>query len=379
MIIFQPDSPSRRKPFLGLSLLVPWILGVLCLTLPLIYWSDAYDPKSGNWQMYTSPWLNTFTTSVVTILCLSLFIFPLCWIVTKRVIDSIALALGQQALIFSGYFYLDQTAAHFPDSAEAILTISGLVVLFNAVGFLFFFMGLGLTYGITTVLGYQLRPLTLPAAPLDERLISLSRKLSFVCAACIAAPMVITHNIPMFESDDATSRVDLVSDSSSRAIFQAGGALFPFVATILIVGILRKPKRLFGWDGLGVALMVFFQFLTSNRLPLAITVAVALSAVTMQIKLPRWLLVVFFVTYLFMFTLASGFTSLLRLNPHALEGNWLANSIQEAYLGDNIIDLRDGSWVFSKWNFEPFMGKTYLGGASEGGGRDRPPWSYARE
>lgn len=360
---FRPDSPRVRKPFLGLSILVPWILGLLCLILPLIYCYNTYDPRTGGWQFYSSPWLNTFTTTVIVVLCTSLFILPLYWSVTKRVIDSIALALGQQALIFGGYFYLDQTAAHFPDSAEGILTISGLVVLFNAIGFLFFFIGLGTVYGLTQVLHYRLRPLTLPASLLDKRLISIARMASFVCAACIAAPMVLTHSIPMFASEDSTARVDLIADSSSRAIFQAGGALFPFVAAILIVSIVRKPSRLFDWDGIGVGLMVMFQFMTSNRLPLAIAVAVALSAITMELKLPRWLLTIFFITYLFMFTLASGFTSLLRLNPHALEGNWLANSIQEAYLGDNIIDLRDGSWVFSKWDFEPMMGKTYLGGA----------------
>jgi hypothetical protein len=329
----------------------------------VIYCYDAYAPRAGGWQEYSSPWLNPFTTTVIVILCAGLFILPLCWIVTRRVIDSIALALGQQALIFGGYFYLDQTAAHFPDSAEGILTISGLVVLFNAVGFLFFFIGLGTVYGLTQVLHYRLRPLTLPASLLDERLISIARMWSFVCAACIAAPMVLTHSIPMFAAEDSTARIDLVADSSSRAIFQAGGALFPFVAAILIVGIVRNPGRLFNWDGMGVGLMGLFQFMTSNRLPLAIAVAVALSAITMELKLPRWLLTVFFVVYLFMFTLASGFTSLLRHNPHALEGNWLGNSIQEAYLGDNLIDLRDGSWVLSKWDFEPMMGKTYLGGA----------------
>ena len=360
---FHPDFSSGRKSFLGLSLLVPWILGLLCVVMPVIYWSDSYNPRSGGWQSYTSPWHNTFTTDVVIILCVSLFIFPLWWIVTKRVIDSIGLALGQQALIFGGYFYLDQTAAHFPDSAEGILTVSGLVVLFNAIGFLCFFIGLGTVYGLTAILRYQLRPLAIPASLLDERLISIARMLSYVCAVCIAAPMVLTHNIPMLASDDTSAREELIANSTSRAFFQASGALLPFVTTILVVAILRKPRLVWGREGFMVFLMLFFQFMTTDRLPMAITVAVVLSAATMQLRLPRWLLVILFISYLFMFTLLSGFTSLLRQNPHGLNGNWISNSIEEAYLGDNIIDLRDGSWVFSKWDFDPFMGKTYLGGA----------------
>ena len=37
-------------------------------------------------------------------------------------------------------------------------------------------------------------------------------------------------------------------------------------------------------------------------------------------------------------------------------------SLGEVYLGNNVIDLRDGAWVLGSWDFEPFLGKTYLGG-----------------
>ncbi len=334
----------------------------MCLLVPLIYWFDAYDPRG--WGDYATSWMNSFTENVVIILCASLFVFPICWVVTKRVIDSIALTLGQQALIFAGYFYLDQTADHFPESADGILSISGLVILFNAVGFLFFFIGLGIVYRVTKTFHYQLRPLTIPADLLDQRLISLARLMGLVCIVFIAEPMILTHSIPLLASEDTLSREDLIADSSSRALFQAAGAFLPFIVAILAVGMVRKPSRIFGWDGIIVGLMLLLQLLTASRLPIAIAVAVMLSAVTMHLKLPRWLLVISFMAYLSLFTLLSGFTSLLRLNPHALEnGDWLANSVQEAYLGDNIIDLRDGSWVFSKWDFEPLMGRTYLGGA----------------
>lgn len=343
------------------------MIGFFCFAIPLVYWFDAYDLEG--WKNYSTPWMNPFTTALVVALCLSLFFFPLCWIATKRVIDSIALALGQQALIFSGYFYLNQTAVHFPAVANGILTISGLVILFNAVGFLFFFLGLALVYGLTKSLDLQLRPLPFPESLLDQRLLRLARLLAVVCAISIAMPMVVTHNVPMFNSDNAVARNELITGNTSRAIFQAGGAILPFVTAILVVGVLRKTSlrgmsRVALWDSALVFAMVFSQFLTADRLPLAITVATTLSAVTMQFRLPRALLALFFVVYLFSFTLLSGFTSLLRLDPSTLEGgDWIGNSVQEAYLGDNIIDLRDGSWVFSQWDFQPLMGRTYLGGA----------------
>ena len=331
------------------------------LIIPLVYWLDAYNTKG--WATYESSWMDPVTTTIVVILCLSLFLIPLCWVVTKRVIDSMALVLGQQALIFGGYYYLDQTAAHFPDWMQDILSVSGLVILFNAVGFLSFFIALGTVYQLIKALHYPLRPLDIPAAVLDRRLLMLGRLLSVLCAVSIASPMILNHNIPLFASDYPMSREDLIADSSSRAFFQASGALLPFVTAILVIGILRA-RRFISWDSFMVFFMLTCQLLTSNRLALAIAVATTLSAVTMHFRIPRWLLVPLFAGYLFSFTLLSGFTSLVRLNPHVLEdGNWISDSIEEAYLGDNIIDLRDGSWVFSKWDYEPLMGKTYLGGA----------------
>jgi hypothetical protein len=37
-------------------------------------------------------------------------------------------------------------------------------------------------------------------------------------------------------------------------------------------------------------------------------------------------------------------------------------SFEEAFMGDNFIDLRDAAWVFSHWDGQPLLGRTYLGG-----------------
>jgi len=357
------DSQDGRGPFLGLSLLIPWLVGAACLFAPLIYWFGAYDPRG--WEDEVMSWHDDFITTVVILLCAGLFLLPLIWVIRRRVIDLIALALGQQALIFAGYFYLDQTAARFPDNAQGILAISGLVVLFNAVGFLCLFLALSGIYALTKYRHYQLRPLEFPAELLDQRLLTLARVLSLFCIIFIATPMVASHTIPLFSDNNAVSRMELSSDGALRPLLQAGGALLPFVAAILAVSIVRRPTRFFGGDTILFLLLTGTQLLTSNRLALAIAAGTILCGVTMHLRFPRLVLALVFTAYLSFFTLASGFTSLLRLDPGSLQnGDWVGKSVQEAYLGDNIIDLRDGSWVFSKWDFEPLMGMTYLGGVT---------------
>ncbi|HEY5792523.1 MAG TPA: O-antigen polymerase, partial [Chthoniobacterales bacterium] len=85
--------------------------------------------------------------------------------------------------------------------------------------------------------------------------------------------------------------------------------------------------------------------------------------VTLEKKLPRPVLVAAFAASLFLFAGLSGFTAILRQDRSALdEGNIVGQSLREAFLGDNLIDLRDAAWVFSEWDFEPLNGKTYLGG-----------------
>ena len=355
-------SEETQLPILSLRLLFPWLLAFFCLGVPIVAWTGAYDP--GPWKNYSSPWPNPFSTMLVYILCGSLSIIPLCWVVKQRVLDLLALALAQNALIFGGYFYFDQTAAHITESSYAIIQMAGLMVLLNAVGFFCFFISLGGTYALVQWGKFRLGALPAPPTLLDERLVICMRVLSLFCAASIALPMVLTRTIPLLSANGAEARLDLVMDSDvGRAIYHMGTALLPFVVGTLVLVMVRQPKRVFGWDGVITVTMVVLQLLTSNRLPLSITLMVTLCLLTMQYRLPRWVLVFAVVAYVFLFTFLSGFTALLRNDPQALEEDWFGNSIQEAYLGDNIIDLRDGAWVLSQWDFQPLLGTTYLGGA----------------
>jgi hypothetical protein len=355
-------TSSGTAPCLSLKLLIPWLIIFLCVGISIVAWTGAYDPAP--WKNVTTPWPNPLSTTLVLVMVGGLILIPLCWVIWWRTLDLLTLTLAQAALVFCGYYYLDLTAVHLTDATYAILETTGLVVLFNAVGFLFFFASLGLSYGLVSFANYRLAPLPAPGPLLDRRFILFMRVLSVFCAVSIALPMALTHTIPLLSSNGSEARLDMVMQSDTgRAIYHMGSTLLPFVVGTLFIAMARQPWRIFGLNGAITGLMVFLQLLTSNRLPLSITLMVALCLFTMQYRLPRWLLAAIIFGYIFLFTFLSGFSSLLRSDPHALEEEtWFSDSIQEAFLGDNIIDLRDGAWVFSQWDYRPLMGRTYMGG-----------------
>ena len=127
--------------------------------------------------------------------------------------------------------------------------------------------------------------------------------------------------------------------------------------------IYRKPRRCIGPDGLILGGLLLLQIATSERSSFLFAIMATAALLSMERKWPRWLLAVFFIGYLGCFTVLAGFSALLRDNVTRLQtGVTLESSIEETFYGDNLIDLHDGAWVFSHWDFQPLMGKTYLGG-----------------
>jgi oligosaccharide repeat unit polymerase len=179
----------------------------------------------------------------------------------------------------------------------------------------------------------------------------------------LALPMPVTGTIPMLADDPMAARYQMLSSDTTRAFYNLGTALLPFIVGGLLTGILREPRRLFGLDGWMVGSMLLVQILSGQRLPVAISMLVAMTLFTLERKLPRIVILLAFIAYLFMFTGVSGFTAILRKDRSSLaQGDVIKQSLDEAFLGDNLIDLRDAAWVFSHWDQEPLMGVTYLGG-----------------
>ena len=77
----------------------------------------------------------------------------------------------------------------------------------------------------------------------------------------------------------------------------------------------------------------------------------------------RWIFPPLYTLFLTFFMFLGGFSSLMRTDRERLrEGDPFLASLGEVYLGNNVIDLRDGAWVMGHWDFEPLLGQTYLGG-----------------
>lgn len=340
---------------------IAMFLILLGLMIPVGYWlgiskvSIMSDP--GEWSESGWPPIGA------AVLAITLFTIPLFWVLASRRMDLVSLSLAQNALIVVGYYFIGTTAFKIAWEGRDMLRVVPLVLLFNAIGFAVLLLTLGGTYGIATAAKVRLPPLPAPAEWLDRNLRLLFLLLGFVAATVIALPMAATGRIPLLEFDSTAARFEIVQPPALRAFYHLGTALLPFVIGGLIVGIARHPLRAIGIDGLLVVAIVVLQLLTSNRLPLAITLVVTATLLSMERRLPRILLAAAFAGYLVLFAGLSGFTGLLRAGEAAATGgNIVEESLKEAFLGDNLIDLRDGAWVFSHWDGEPLMGKTYLGG-----------------
>ncbi len=278
-------------------------------------------------------------------------------------IDILALFLAQNGLLVAGYFFLHTTAFRLKGLGEAIGRSGSLVVLINAAGFAVLLTSMGLTYLVAASGRSRLGPLPAPPSVCDERLIWVLRACGLAVVAVLALPMATSGTIPLLAADAAQARLAMIHSDAARAAYHAGTAILPFITGGLFVFISRHPLRALGLDGWITGTILVIQTLTSNRLPLAITLFVTLSLVTLERRWPRSLLLVAFSGFFLAFTLLAGFTSILRQDRHKLEsGDLISSSLSEAFLGDNLIDVRDAAWVFSEWDYQPLLGETYLGG-----------------
>lgn len=349
--------PPQRSAFATISL----ALAVVAASIPLGLWSGLSDPSllrpfMGEWP---SPWASATAAG----LALSLVLLPAAWVMASGVLDLFAFFLVQNALLIAGYFFLGVTAWKLDGVGPGILRAGSLVALINAAGFATLFVVMGLTYFTGALRHVRLQPLHAPPQEYDFRLTWFLRAAGLAIACILALPMARTGVIPLFAADAAVARAGNMESDLQRSLYNLGAGLMPFVTAGLAALIARKPLRLLGVDGLLAAATVLVQLLSGNRFPLAIAAFVALTLISMERRFPRVLLLAAFAGCMVFFTGLSGFTGLLRQDRDQLtEGNALVNSVQAAFTGDNLIDVRDAAWVLSQWDFDPLLGRTYLGG-----------------
>lgn len=362
---FKDNYSSRpiplRRPVLDWKAPLGVILIVLFVWVPVAYWLGGSRPEL--LEGFIQPWPALWAQIAAAAGVLGLLAIPLIWVVASRTLDLLALFLAQNSLILAGYFFLNTTAWKLTGVGQGIIENGSLVVLINVAGFALLFLAMGGTYLMATLASARLAPLQAAPVDYDKALIWFLRAAGFSVAMVIALPMAASGSIPLLAEDPVAARFAMVQSDAARALYHAGTAILPFITGGLFLFILRKPARVLGIDGWIAGTIVLIQILTSNRLPLAITLFVTLTLATLEKRLPRMVLLAAFFGFLFLFAGLSGFTAILRQDRSALEqGNVVTQSLQEAFLGDNLIDLRDAAWVFSEWDFEPLNGRTYLGG-----------------
>ena len=333
----------------------------MAATIPLGLWSGLSDP--GLLKPFTGAWSASWANAVAAGLAAALILLPVAWVLMSGVLDLFAFFLVQNALLILGYFFLGVTAWKLDGVGPGILSAGPLVVLINATGFATLFAVMGITYFTGVLRGIRLQPLHAAPEDYDFRVKWFLRAAGLAITFILALPMARTGVIPLFAADAALARAGNMDSDLQRALYNLGAGLMPFVTAGLAVLVARKPMRLLGMDGLLAASSVLMQLLSGNRFPLAIAAFVALTLLSMEWRLPRVLLLGAFAVCMVFFTGLSGFTGLLRQDREQLtEGNAVFNSVQAAFTGDNLIDVRDAAWVLSKWDFDPLLGRTYLGG-----------------
>lgn len=334
---------------------------IILVAIPIGLWSGLSDPLflrpfMADWSV---PWAQAFAAG----LAVALIVIPLAWVLISGVLDLFAFFLVQNALLILGYFFLRITAWRLDNVAPDILRAGPLVIWINTAGFATLFVVMAATYFSGALRQVRLQPLHAPPEEYDVRVKWFLRFAGLAITCILAMPMARTGTIPLLAENAALARAANMESDLQRALYNLGAGLMPFVAAGLTVLCARKPLRLLGVDGLLAAMLVLVQLLSGNRFPLAIASFVALTLLTMELRSPRILTIAAFAACMLFFTGLSGFTGLLRQDRDQLsEGNPVVNSLQAAFTGDNLIDVRDAAWVLSQWDFDPLMGRTYLGG-----------------
>lgn len=349
--------------------LSPWLptifLGLfLGLYAPVCYWFGWNDPAIFDIRghNYPAPWAEVLCVSTVG----CMIVLAVAWTAVGRVIDIIALQFILNALIILGYFFLNTTSLVIYGAEKIIMTAGEQAVAVNSIGFFVTMALIVIWYAFLWHQRYQSPVLSGPQEVLDRRLEWFLMPVMIVVIFMISLPMVLTGTIPMLTGDPMVGRVILEKSTLGRPFYNLGSSLLPALASSLLIIALRRKTllgKVFNLPIMLVAPVFLIQYLTSNRLPLAYTMLTFFALYTIERKFPRWLLVLIFVGFVSCFLFLSGLSSILRQERELLDsGNIVASSFSQAFVGNNLADLRDGAWVFGQWDYEPLNGKTYLGG-----------------
>ena len=341
------------------------VLTVFGVMIPLICWFGLANPNLVP-GLFHLPWNNPGAMIAAVATVLILFFAPLIWMLVSRRGDLVAMWLMQNALLAGGYFFLPETSEQLnqPNLGPAILDAGVSVVVVNTLGFLILLPTLGFTCFFAKLARVEIKPLSGPPKNFDRRLVGLLRIAALFCVGSVVLSMAVTHTVPMLASDPQTARYVFDDNGITRPLFNVNMAILPFVSGGLLVMFFRNPRRYLGLDGWLAGMVLLAELLSGDRFPLAIAAIVTITLLSMEKRWPRWLLAAAVTGYCVLFIGLSGFTSIWRQNREVFSSkeNLVVSSFRQAYIGNNLIDYRDAAWVFSQWDHQPLMGKTYAAG-----------------
>lgn len=339
-----------------------FLVALFLILIPAAAWAGWHHTQP--WFRFQPAWNEPWVGGLVAGICSLLVVLPLCWVTASRVLDVFAMVMSQNALTLVAYFFIEQTASNLGGTFEpAILRTVQLVVLINVIGFAVLFTAFGMAYWICVRRDCRVVPPPGTPSDQDRHLLAFLRVVTVVNIGLIVLPMLVTKTVPMLADNVMEARYVMLRSDASRALYNLGTALVPFSLAGMAAGLLKNWRRNL-WLHVPLAVVLATaQLLSGQRLPLAVALLVAVTLISVERKLPRWLMPPAFLAFTLFFVTMTGFTALLRLDPTGLRHeNPIVASVNEAFLGNNIIDLRDGAWVMGEWDFQPLMGTTYLGG-----------------
>ena len=357
------SSALRDGPSLKFWPLVGFLFIFLSVYVPVCYWAGWNNPALFDLRGHGYP--QDWAEMLALVAALGLCLVPLGWIALGRAIDVLALQLLLSGMILIGYFVLDLTAPVIFGAEKKILSGGEQAVAINAIGFFTLLFSL-----VGCYLFFSLRRARLPSMrdspqETDRRMRVFLLVALVVAIGMIALPMLLTGVIPMLSADPMIGRGILEQSSLGRPFYNLASSLLPALVAGSVCLALRHRgifSKLFSPGMIISAMALVVQFLTSNRLPIALTLLTFCALWSMERKRSRPLLVLGVAAFMALYLGLSGFSSIIRQSRDMLgDRNIVAASFREAFLGNNLSDLRDGAWVFGAWNYVPLNGKTYLG------------------
>ncbi len=174
-------------------------------------------------------------------------------------------------------------------------------------------------------------PAARPGGP-DRRMVAFLRVLGIVVAGLIVSPILLTGAVPLLQGTEA--RVELEENGPGPRPVQLRHHAPAVPHRRPRRGDRPPSRRLFGIDGAILAVVIFIQILTTNRLPLAISLMTTVSLISMEKKWPRWVLVAVFAGVARRLHRAERLHRPDAAQPEALASSAVVSrSVDEAFMG----------------------------------------------